>query len=115
MPFFDQPMPPAMPGRPPYEHEVVKKWTAQTASSDGFVFVTPGCNHGPPAALKNSIDWFTRSGTGRLPPLRATAAPWVREPSSSFARRQSRFKFGRTSKARMWKKALPSGLSQRTS
>ena len=25
MPFFDQPTPPAMPGRPPYEHEVVKK------------------------------------------------------------------------------------------
>ena len=33
MPFFDQPTPPAMPGRPPYEHEVVKKWTAQTAPS----------------------------------------------------------------------------------
>jgi NAD(P)H-dependent FMN reductase len=25
MPFFDQPVPPATPGRPPYEHEVVKK------------------------------------------------------------------------------------------
>src|SRR5258708_40048419 len=34
MPFFDQPMPPALPGRPPYEHEVVKKWTAQIAASD---------------------------------------------------------------------------------
>ena len=30
MPFFDQPMPPAMPGRPPYEHDVVKKWTAKS-------------------------------------------------------------------------------------
>jgi len=40
MPFFDQPTPPAMPGRPPYEHDVVKKWTAQIAASDGFVFVT---------------------------------------------------------------------------
>ena len=27
MPFFDQPVPPAMPGRASYEHEVVKKWT----------------------------------------------------------------------------------------
>ena len=45
MPFFDQPMPPAMPGRPPYEHEVVKKWTAQIAASDGFVFVTPEYNY----------------------------------------------------------------------
>ena len=41
MPFFDQPVPPAMPGRPPYENEVVKKWTAAIAQSDGFVFVTP--------------------------------------------------------------------------
>ena len=57
MPFFDQPMPPAMPGRPPYEHEVVKKWTAQIAESDGFVFVTPEYNYGPPAVLKNALDW----------------------------------------------------------
>ena len=41
MPFFDQPLPPAMPGRPPYEHDVVKKWTDQIAASDGFVFVLP--------------------------------------------------------------------------
>jgi NAD(P)H-dependent FMN reductase len=57
MPFFDQPMPPAMPGRPPYEHEVVKRWTAQIAASDGFVFVTPEYNYGPSAVLKNAIDW----------------------------------------------------------
>jgi NAD(P)H-dependent FMN reductase len=57
MPFFDQPMPPAMPGRPPYEHEVVKKWTAQIAASDGFVFVTPEYNYGTSAVLKNAIDW----------------------------------------------------------
>jgi len=57
MPFFDQPMPPAMPGRPPYEHDVVKKWTAQIAASDGFVFVTPEYNYGPSAVLKNAIDW----------------------------------------------------------
>jgi NADPH-dependent FMN reductase len=37
MPFFDQPTPPARPGRPPYEHEVVKKWTAQIAASDGCI------------------------------------------------------------------------------
>ena len=60
MPFFDQPMPPAMPGRPPYEHEVVKKWTAQIAASDGFVFVTPEYNYGPSAVLKNAIDVASR-------------------------------------------------------
>jgi hypothetical protein len=49
MPFLDQPLPPAMPGRPPYEHEVVKKWTAQIGASDGFVLVTPEYNYGPSA------------------------------------------------------------------
>lgn len=57
MPFFDQPMPPAMPGRAPYENEVVKKWTAEIARSDGFIFVTPEYNYGPSAVLKNALDW----------------------------------------------------------
>jgi hypothetical protein len=54
MPFFDQPMPPAMSGRPPYENEVVKKWTTEIARSDGFIFVTPEYNYGPSAVLKNA-------------------------------------------------------------
>jgi NAD(P)H-dependent FMN reductase len=57
MPFFDQPVPPGMPGRPPYKDEVVQKWTAAIAQSDGFVFVTPEYNFGPSAVLKNAIDW----------------------------------------------------------
>jgi NAD(P)H-dependent FMN reductase len=57
MPFLDEPVPPAMPGRPPYENDVVKKWTAAIAQSDGFVFVTPEYNYGPSAVLKNAIDW----------------------------------------------------------
>jgi NAD(P)H-dependent FMN reductase len=57
MPFFEEAAPPAMPGRPPYEHEVVKNWTAQIGASDGFVFVTPEYNYGPAAVLKNAIDW----------------------------------------------------------
>ena len=46
-----------MPGRAPYENEVVKRWTAAIADSDGFVFVAPEYNYGPPAVLKNAIDW----------------------------------------------------------
>ena len=57
MPFFDQPVPPAMPGRQAYENEVVKKWTAEIARSDGFIFVTPEYNYGPSAVLKNALDW----------------------------------------------------------
>jgi NAD(P)H-dependent FMN reductase len=57
MPFFDQGTPPAMPGRAPYEHEVVKRWTGEIAASDGFIIVTPEYNFGPPAVLKNAIDW----------------------------------------------------------
>jgi NAD(P)H-dependent FMN reductase len=57
MPFFDQAVPPAMPGRSPYENEAVKRWTAEIAASDGFIFVTPEYNYGPPAVLKNALDW----------------------------------------------------------
>jgi NAD(P)H-dependent FMN reductase len=57
MPFFDQPVPPAMPGRAPYPNEAVQQWTAEIARADGFVFVTPEYNYGPAAVLKNAIDW----------------------------------------------------------
>src|SRR6267378_6097435 len=60
MPFFDQPVSPAMPGRAPYENDVVKKWTAEIARSDGFIVVTPEYNYGPAAVLKNALDWVYR-------------------------------------------------------
>jgi len=57
MPFFDQPLTPATPGRPAFENEAVQKWTAAIKQSDGFVFVTPEYNYGPAAVLKNALDW----------------------------------------------------------
>jgi NAD(P)H-dependent FMN reductase len=57
MPFFDQAIPPATPGRAPYENVVVKKWTAAIARSNGFIFVTPEYNYGTAAVLKNALDW----------------------------------------------------------
>jgi NAD(P)H-dependent FMN reductase len=57
MPFFDQPLTPAMPGRPAFDNLVVQKWTAAIAESDAFVMVTPEYNYGPSAVLKNAIDW----------------------------------------------------------
>src|ERR1700722_12122951 len=57
MPFFAQAVPPATPGRAPYENEVVRKWTAAIGASDGFIIVTAEYNYGPPAVLKNAIDW----------------------------------------------------------
>jgi NAD(P)H-dependent FMN reductase len=50
-------VPPSSPGRARYENEVVKRWTAEIAASDGFVFVIPEYNYGPAAVLKNAIDW----------------------------------------------------------
>jgi NAD(P)H-dependent FMN reductase len=57
MPFFDEAATPATPNRAPYANEVVRRWTAEIAAADGFVFVTPEYNHGPPAVLKNALDW----------------------------------------------------------
>ena len=48
MPFFDQPMPPAMPGRPPYEHDVVK--------------------NGPPKSRRRMVLCLSRRNTTTAPP-----------------------------------------------
>ncbi len=79
MPFFDEAVTPSTPGRAPYANEVVQRWTAQIATADGFVFVTPEYNFGPPAVLKNALDWV-------YPEWNRKAAAFVSYGSASGAR-----------------------------
>jgi NAD(P)H-dependent FMN reductase len=58
LPLLDEPVPPAMSKE--YAHEHTRRWAAKVASFDGYVFVTPEYNHGPPAALKNAMDYLFR-------------------------------------------------------
>jgi NAD(P)H-dependent FMN reductase len=55
LPLLDEPVPPSM-GPPTKEH--TKRWAAKIATFDGYVFVTPEYNHGPPASLKNAMDFL---------------------------------------------------------
>lgn len=57
LPLFDSAMLPGIPGRPPYEHEAVRRWTDAIGASDAFVVATPEYNFGAPAVLKNALDW----------------------------------------------------------
>jgi NAD(P)H-dependent FMN reductase len=56
LPLLDEPVPPVMQKAPTKEH--TKRWAAKVASFDGYVFVTPEYNHGPPASLKNALDFL---------------------------------------------------------
>jgi NAD(P)H-dependent FMN reductase len=55
LPPLDEPIPPSL-GR--YAHDHTKAWARTIGALDGFVFVTAEYNHGPPAALKNAIDYL---------------------------------------------------------
>ena len=55
MPFFDQPISPAMSGGK-YANDVVKTWAGKIKDGDAFIIVTPEYNHGYPAVLKNALD-----------------------------------------------------------
>src|SRR4051794_26105485 len=55
LPFFDEPRHPRM---REYEHDHTREWSSTIDAADAFVFVTPEYNHGPPATLKNAIDFL---------------------------------------------------------
>ncbi|MCP5146103.1 MAG: NAD(P)H-dependent oxidoreductase [Gammaproteobacteria bacterium] len=55
LPMLDEPVPAVM-GKYTQPHTLA--WAAKVAEFDGFVMVTPEYNHGPPAALKNALDYL---------------------------------------------------------
>jgi NAD(P)H-dependent FMN reductase len=55
MPFFNEPVSPAMSGGK-YSNEIVNKWSEKIMDGDAFIIVTPEYNHGYPAVLKNALD-----------------------------------------------------------
>jgi NAD(P)H-dependent FMN reductase len=40
-----------------FAHEEGRLWNERLTQADGFIMVTPEYNHGPPASLKNAIDY----------------------------------------------------------
>lgn len=57
LPVLDEPVPAAVGD---YRNEHTRRWAAQVAGFDGFVFVTPEYNHSMPGVLKNAIDYLFR-------------------------------------------------------
>ena len=62
LPFFDEPLSPfamAAQGQA-YKHEEGRAWAERVSRTEGVLLVTPEYNHGPPAVLKNALDWVGR-------------------------------------------------------
>ena len=57
LPVFDEPKHPRF---QQYEHEHTKRWSQSVARADGFVFVTPEYNYGPPPSLVNAMNYLNR-------------------------------------------------------
>jgi NAD(P)H-dependent FMN reductase len=54
LPFFNEEVSPAW---GPSKNEVALRWQKKVASLDGFIIVTSEYNRGPPASLKNALDY----------------------------------------------------------
>ena len=54
MPFFEEATSPAY---GPSKNEVAQRWQKKVAALDGFIIVTSEYNRGPPASLKNALDY----------------------------------------------------------
>jgi len=66
LPTFDEAILPAMvPAQGQFAHEHSKKWNAEIAKYDGYVFVTAEWNFSLPGATKNAIDYLYNSWIGK--------------------------------------------------
>jgi NAD(P)H-dependent FMN reductase len=57
MPFFEEA---ASPAYVPPKDAVARRWAEKVAGLDGFIIVTAEYNRGPPAVLKNALDYAYR-------------------------------------------------------
>jgi len=56
LPFFAEPTPPVFNGGV-FTDPLAQRWGQQIAELDGFILCTAEYNHGPPAVLKNALDY----------------------------------------------------------
>ncbi len=56
LPFFAEPTPPVFSGGV-FTHPLAQRWGQKIAEFDGFIICTAEYNHGPPAVLKNALDY----------------------------------------------------------
>lgn len=57
LPLLDEPKHPRLRD---YKHEHTKAWSVRVAAADAVAFVTSEYNAGPPASLKNAIDYLSQ-------------------------------------------------------
>lgn len=67
LPFFDEPISPfsMADAGVDYQNPDGKAWAERVAKADAVIIVTPEYNHGPPAVLKNALDWVGREWTDK--------------------------------------------------
>ena len=59
LPIYNESILPAMvPAQGSFEHEHSKRWSAEIAKYDAYIFVIPEYNYGLPAATKNAVDYL---------------------------------------------------------
>ncbi len=62
LPFFDEPLSPftLASENKDYTNAEGKAWAERVGRAEGVLLITPEYNHGPPAVLKNALDWVGR-------------------------------------------------------